>query len=1157
MVVSTLKKLSYYYIQQHNLINNITMTKKLTITQLYKQIQEKESLKKRQDFIERARKVHGDKYDYSKVNYVNNCTPITIICPIHDEFPQTPNSHLSGHGCPHCSGNKKLTKEDFIEKAREVHGDKYDYSKVNYVSSKTLVSIICPIHGEFEQTPNNHLRGSGCPHCSGTKKLTKEDFIKKAREIHGDKYDYSKVNYVNNRTKVTIICPIHGEFPQRPSSHLNGKGCPHCGDRKKTTEDFIKDARKVHGDKYDYSKVNYVNNYTPITIICPTHGEFKQTPNDHLNGKSGCPHCAKRIIKDYKLQLLEEYDLLNMSFHQLLELISINALPQEFKKLAYSESGSEKRMGTIQELRDAYSDDTKTEEEIERELTQGIEEEEKIFEEEHKDGESVTTKDEATQDNVDEELPNTNIDNTNKEKLLNEFNNYDKISEKLINYGDKGKFLAQVEIQKFWNYVLSDNENHSTEMIGTLREKRNTTSEWGSFVIDEFFKEYDETNSIKKDREYKFDKAPNLMQKLMVYKMLKNDSYLNLCGTGAGKTNAFLMATKAIGAKRCVIVCPNSVIKSWEEAIETIYPNSGILEYSRMSDLKGMVKCKNTVYIIINYDKFSGGSLSTDDKIDAFIDAVKPQFLCFDEIHLAKARDNNISNRNGRLMHFRQYANDVYGEGFKTIGMTATPLVNNLNEVRSVLELMSGNKFNEIGNRNTLLNIHLAYKNLLLHGFRYIPNYGINVKNTEVSIDGTSLKDKLVNFKNRDLNDIEGTLVNRKMDGIKKDLTPNTILYTSYIDKIVPKIEKKLKEFGITYGRYTGNETRREREDIIKDFSNGKFDILLASSPITTGVNGLQEFCNKMIMMSLPWTNAEYTQLLGRINRQGSKFKEVNIIFPHIDIETPSGETWSWDKTRMDLIINKKTLSDAVVDGVFTFVANINKSKLLRGAIESLRNGEAAKDFSMERERVQVEPRVNQTSREYSESVVNNTHQRANTSTSSTMHRYFTEHKDEWRKYHDARDKVRSTWNEGEDPQDVIAELINEDRIHGTIADLGCGRNELKGKVKKTYSKWLSFDHVANDDTVIEADTTDLSEFVEDESLNAAVYCLSIWGRNKKDYFKEAYRMLKRRGVMYVAEPSEKINQSLFLGDAVISYGFKLKSFKEIGRFTYFKYVKD
>lgn len=257
----------------------------------------------REDFIKKAREVHDDKYDYSKVDYVNNKTKVCIVCPKHDEFWQLAKGHLQGHGCPKCKGYKVhercvSTKEEFIKKACEKHGDKYDYSKVNYVNKRTKVCIICREHGEFWQTPNSHLQGCGCPKCANENKggycrSSKEDFIKKARKVHGNKYDYTKVEYVNNYTKVCIICPEHGEFWQTPHSHTQGNGCQKCsGKYSPTKEEWIASVRKVHGYKYDYSKVDYVNSATKVCIICPEpeHGEFWQTPHSHLRGQ-GCPKC--------------------------------------------------------------------------------------------------------------------------------------------------------------------------------------------------------------------------------------------------------------------------------------------------------------------------------------------------------------------------------------------------------------------------------------------------------------------------------------------------------------------------------------------------------------------------------------------------------------------------------------------------------------------------------------------------------------------------------------------------------------------------------------------------------------------------------------------------------------------------------------------------
>ena len=419
----------------------------------------------REQFIEKAIEIHGDKYDYSKVEYINSRQKVYMICPEHGEFWQTPNAHIQGSGCPKCAKDtSKLTTEDFIEKAKEIHGDKYDYSKVGYIDCKNKVCIICSEHGEFLQIPNSHLQGAGCPKCAiDRSKLTTEDFIKKvkdrfgnqytfekteyinsdekvmltckkhgdfsvtpnklfgmnrycpkcrreearrkqtekwkkqfvekhgdrfdytligdiipnnttklpikcrkhnhifyqdvnhhlhykwccpicetenasermsddldafikkARITHGDKYVYSKVEYVTSQTNVCIICPEHGEFWQRPAAHIRGCGCPQCALMEaslrilKTKEQFIEDARKIHGGKYDYSKVEYIDCKQKVCIICPKHGEFWQTPDAHVQGH-GCSVCKSSSLETQVRVLLENSGVEFISQKSLREL---------------------------------------------------------------------------------------------------------------------------------------------------------------------------------------------------------------------------------------------------------------------------------------------------------------------------------------------------------------------------------------------------------------------------------------------------------------------------------------------------------------------------------------------------------------------------------------------------------------------------------------------------------------------------------------------------------------------------------------------------------------------------------------------------------------------------------------------------------------------
>jgi hypothetical protein len=246
------------------------------------------------EWIKKAQEVHKDRYDYSEVKYNGASKKVTIICSVHKNFEQYASNHLNGSNCPKCSGSHAYTTDEWIKMAKEVHGDKYNYSKVKYINSKTKVIIICQKHREYTQRPGYHLEGYGCNKCSGKPRYTTEDWIKKAKEVHGDKYDYSKVIYDKSDKKVTIVCFEHGNYEQKPKCHLSGQGCSRCaGTHKYTTEEWIKKAKEVHGDKYDYSKVKYINSATKITIICLKHKQFIQVPNHHLSGK-GCIKCAKR-----------------------------------------------------------------------------------------------------------------------------------------------------------------------------------------------------------------------------------------------------------------------------------------------------------------------------------------------------------------------------------------------------------------------------------------------------------------------------------------------------------------------------------------------------------------------------------------------------------------------------------------------------------------------------------------------------------------------------------------------------------------------------------------------------------------------------------------------------------------------------------------------
>lgn len=202
-------------------------------------------------------------------------------------------------------------RELFVQKSNEIFGNKYDYTKVEYFTSKKPVIITCPLHGDFLKSPNNHTsKRQGCQKCTNELKSKIqsqgiEKFLEKSKKIHGEKYLYTEVEYHNVNTPVTIKCPKHGNFSQRPFNHLQGSGCPKCG-RESITSDtikFIEKTTKVHDNRYNYDKVNYTGALNKVTITCPIHGDFSQTPNDHLKG-TGCPDCSESKGEKHIAELL-------------------------------------------------------------------------------------------------------------------------------------------------------------------------------------------------------------------------------------------------------------------------------------------------------------------------------------------------------------------------------------------------------------------------------------------------------------------------------------------------------------------------------------------------------------------------------------------------------------------------------------------------------------------------------------------------------------------------------------------------------------------------------------------------------------------------------------------------------------------------------------
>jgi hypothetical protein len=434
------------------------------------------------------------------------------------------------------------------------------------------------------------------------------------------------------------------------------------------------------------------------------------------------------------------------------------------------------------------------------------------------------------------------------------------------------------------------------------------------------------------------------------------------------------------------------------------------------------------------------------------------------------------------------------------------------------------------------------HEKLILYGIRYRPEYKQTIETEFKEISANEYLSQLKKVRKGAILDLEKVLLDAKLETIISSLRKGTLIYTHYLTGLITPLRRAIEKAGFKVGLFTGND--KSGLDL---FKKGKVDVLIGSVPVGTGVDGLQYVCNRMIVVSLPWTSAEYEQLIGRLYRQGSVFDKVEVIIPQVVLEY-NGDVWSWDKMRMHRIQYKKTLADAALDGVIPQGELASPEKMYKQAREALQawitRVENEGVTFIERSQLRV-PLPKETThviqRRFGDLSVMNS--RINTAYSKTTHDRLKENPEEWYLYHTLYREARKTW--AEIPFEKIAKSLKK-RPDWVIGDFGCGEAKLADILS---NKVYSFDHVAVNEKVIACDVTHTP--LEDSTLDVAVFSLSLMGLNYAEYLKEANRTLKFGGLLKIAEPINrwqdkrgellsKINEAGFLlvGDVVESNQF-------------------
>jgi superfamily II DNA or RNA helicase len=756
----------------------------------------------------------------------------------------------------------------------------------------------------------------------------------------------------------------------------------------------------------------------------------------------------------------------------------------------------------------------------------------------------------STSEEIETDLVPNKIENTDTE--LPQLKSFDSLKavDLLVEAGitsdyETIEFLICNRVSALWQACLN---NDPTFDLDRLRNETGGT--YFQTIRDRFLSQHDGAANLTIPNGYNFPYPPNLMQRLTAYRIYTERRIGNWSGVGAGKTISAIFASRVINAKFTIIIAFNSTIEGWAKAIAQVYPDSIIYQKER-----GEISVDRNQhnYLILNFEKFQQpysaelvGNILNHHQID---------FVVIDEIQNVKQRDPKKESKRRQILNGLLDAAKQQNPELCVLGMSATPVINNLYEAKALLEMTRGEKFDELKTFSTIANALAMHEKLMLHGIRYRPNYKIAIAESFPEISGEHLRPQLIAAIKTSPPAVEQVLLSAKIDTIIAHLKTGTLIYTHYVDGMVEPLRKAIAAAGYKVGLFTGVEDTKDRDFAKQKFIAREIDILIGTAPIGTGVDGLQYVCDRLIIASLPWTHAEYEQLVGRIYRQKSSFTKVEVIIPQVILDH-QGDIWSWDRQyRWSRIQWKKSLADTAIDGVIPKGELASEKVVLQKAGEALQTWidrvESGDIYEINREELRVplpEAIAKILQRRFGDfSAMNN---RFNNSYSHTTSDRLKANPEEWYQYHHLYRAARETWQEI--PYEKIAEKL-QNYTNLQIGDFGCGEAKLAELLPNHQVH--SFDHIAINAKVQACDISHTP--LPNATLDVAIFSLSLMGLNYADYLQEAHRTLKGGGSLLIAETiSRWTDKKQELLDLITSLGFTVVKEQTGDRFLYINATK-
>ncbi|CAN5811549.1 hypothetical protein BH09MYX1_BH09MYX1_53060 [soil metagenome] len=591
------------------------------------------------------------------------------------------------------------------------------------------------------------------------------------------------------------------------------------------------------------------------------------------------------------------------------------------------------------------------------------------------------------------------------------------------------------------------------------------------------------------------------MQRRVAVSIRNERRFGNWSGMGAGKTLSAIVATRVVGSALTVICCPNAVVANWEREILQAFPSSEVATKTWHPEWKHPLETTPR-YLVLNYEQFQ--QPSSEQELVGFLDRSLVDFIVIDEIHYAKQREAGaeMSKRKRLVQGFILEAGKKAAD-LCVLGMSGTPVINTLQEGKSLIEMITGYRHDDLETRATVQNCMRLYQRLVTLGTRWKPNYAIQLDVTREEIDCESSLDEIRAMGRGTVLELEQILTRLRTPTILASLAPGekAIVYTHYVDGIAGPLRESIERAGYRVGMLTGGTDDAALTEFSKP--DGNIDVLVASSRIGTGVNGLQYVCNKLIINALPWTNAEYEQLIGRLYRQGSKFEKVRVVIP-VTFALVNGERWSYCESKLHRLEYKKSIADAAVDGVVPEGNLRTPAQAQQDIMDWLSRLESGKVAEVLRHVIKIplsgEPtEVARRNARYGDfSRMNNRWYAAG---SDATHARLASNPEEWAHYHTMYQQLRASW-----PvvpfKEEIRWLSESEREGLIVGDFGCGEALIAAAVADRHQVH-SFDHVAVNASAVACDLAHVP--VEKASLDVAIFCLSLMGSNFTDYVREAH----------------------------------------------------